>query len=65
MGLHHNSDWLVILDVLVQLAWAKGSGNKDPLQLCLPTYRDTFRASLLSSIFIFAGVHDAGVREGF
>lgn len=36
---------------------------KDPLQLCLPTYRDTCLASLISSTFIFAGLMALSISE--
>eukprot|EP00435_Cladocopium_sp_Y103_P009292 s2211_g2.t1 len=42
---------------------SEASTPKDPLQLCLPTYRDTCLASLISSIFIFAGLMVLSVSE--
>lgn len=41
----------------------QASAQKDPLQLCLPTYRDTFMASLISSTFIFAGLMALSISE--
>jgi len=51
------------VDVKPDVLTSQGSGNKDPLQLCLPTYRDTFRASLISSIFILAGLIVLSISE--